>query len=339
LTEGPVSFVRQENTVRRVRYYEYGGPEVLKVEEAEVPVPGEGQVLVRTEVIGANFVDTKFRQGPSAGAIFRQPLPGSPTGDVAGTVEAVGPGVDAGVVGRRVAALVEKDAFADFVVADATWLADVPAGLGDGDASVLPLAAPVALRVLRAGQLAAGQTVLVHAAAGTIGHLATQLAKLEGAGTVIGTVGSAAKLDFVREHGADVAVDYTADDWVEQVRAAAPNGVDLVLDSVGGDMVRQSADLLAPFGRVVAYGVASGDLGVVPVMSLVQLRSVTGFSMLAWRAAAPKQAAAEVTELAEHFAAGRLHTSVHTRLPLTEAVAAHQILDARAQLGRVLLVP
>lgn len=324
--------------MRVVRYHEYGGPEVLKVEEVPVPSPGEGQVLVRTEAVGANFVDTKFRRGPAGGAIFQRPLPGSPTGDVVGVVEAVGAGVDAGLVGRRVTALVDPDAFADFVVADAAWLADA-SDLDDGAASTLSSAAPVALRVLRSGQLKAGETVLVHAAAGTIGHLATQLAKIEGAGVVIATAGSPAKLDFARKHGADVAIDYTQDDWVDQVRAVAPGGIDLVLDSVGGEMLHQSIDLLAPFGRVVAYGVASGDLGSVPVMSLVGLRSVVGFSLLAWRQAAPKQASAEVVELAGHFASGRLHASVHTRLPLTEAVAAHRILDGREQLGRVLLIP
>lgn len=325
--------------MRRVRYHEYGGPEVLKVEETAVPTPGAGQVLVRAEAIGANFVDTLFRRGPSAGPIFQRPLPGSPTGDVVGTVEAVGPGVDPSLVGNRVAALVDPDAFADFVLADAAWLADVPAGLDDGAASTLSSAAPVALRVLRTGRLTAGESVLVHAGAGTIGHLATQLAKIEGAGVVIATASSPAKLDFARKHGADVAIDYTQDDWVDQVRTAAPNGVDLVLDSAGGETLLQSIDVLAPFGRAVSYGVASGDLGTVPVMSLVALRSLVGFSLLAWRQAAPKQAAAEVVELAGHFAAGRLRTSVHTRLPLTEAVAAHRILDGREQLGRVLLVP
>ncbi|MGB3439606.1 MAG: zinc-binding dehydrogenase [Actinophytocola sp.] len=325
--------------MRRVRYHEYGGPEVLKVEEADVPVPGEGQVLIRATAIGANFVDTKFRRGPSAGTLFDLPLPGSPTGDVVGTVEATGPGVDPGLVGTRVAALAEKDAFADFVLADAAWLAPVPENLDDGAASLLPSPAPVALRVLRTGRLAAGETVLVHAAAGTIGHLATQLAKLEGAGTVIATAGSAAKLDFARAHGADVAVDYTRDDWPERVRAAAPNGVDVVLDSVGGAVLHQSVDLLVPFGRVVAYGVASGEFGEIPVVSLVGLRTVTAFSLLAWRAAAPERATAEVAELTGQLAYGRLRGSVHTRLPLDEAVAAHRILDSRAQLGRVLLIP
>lgn len=325
--------------MRRVRYYEYGGPEVLKVEDVDTPVPSEGQVLIRAETIGANFVDTKFRRGPVAGTLFQRPLPGSPTGDVVGTVEAVGPGVDAGMVGRRVTALVDPDAFADFVVADAGWLADVPAGVDDADASMLSSAAPTALGVIRAGRIKAGETVLVHAAAGAIGHLLLQLAKLEGAGTVIATAGSPAKLDFAREHGADIAVDYTADDWPDQVRAAARNGVDVVLDSVSGDTRRRSFELLAPFGRVVVYGAASGDLGAIEVTDLILMRSVVGFSLLAYRAAAPKQAAAEVTELIEHFAAGRLHTSVHTRLPLAEVQAAHRILETRENLGRVLLVP
>jgi NADPH2:quinone reductase len=325
--------------VRRVRFHEYGGPEVLKVEEADVPAPGEGQVLIRTTAIGANFVDTKFRRGPSAGSLFTMPLPGSPTGDVVGVVEATGPGVDDGLVGTRVAALAEKDAFADYALADAAWLAPVPEILDDAAASLLPSPAPVALRVLRAGQLKAGETVLVHAAAGNIGHLATQLAKIEGAGTVIATAGSAAKLDFARAHGADVAIDYTEEDWPEQVRAAAPGGVDVVLDSVGGAMLRAGIDLLAPFGRLVAYGVASGEFGEVPVMNLVNLRTVTAFSLLAWRAAAPDRAAAEVAELTALFADGRLLASVHTRLPLDEAVAAHRILENREQLGRVLLIP
>jgi NADPH2:quinone reductase len=338
LTVSPVKFVRQENTVRRVRYYEYGGPEVLKVEEVDTPAPGEGQVLIRAETIGANFVDTKIRRGPAAGSLFQRPLPGSPTGDVVGTVEAAGPGGDTSVVGTRVAALVDPDAFADYVVADAAWLAEVPRNVGDADASMLSSAGPTALGIIRVSRLTAGETILVHAAAGAIGHLAVQLAKLQGA-TVVATAGSPAKLDFAREHGADVAVDYTTDDWADQVRAAAPNGVDVVLDSISGEIRRQSFELLVPFGRLVAYGAVSGDLGAIPVHDLIRLRSVIGFSILGYRAAAPKQAAADVAELTEHFAAGRLRTSVHTRLPLAEVAEAHRILETRENLGRVLLVP
>lgn len=322
--------------MRRVRYHSYGGPDVLRVEDADLPEPGPGQVRLRSELIGANFIDSKLRQG--MGERFGRSLPATLTGDVVGTVDAVGPGGDPELVGRRVAALAE-DAFADHVLADAAWLATVPDGLDDGSATMLPLAAPVALGVLRAGRLAAGETVLVHAAAGGIGHLAVQLAKLLGAGTVIALVGTPAKLDFVRAHGADVAIDHTAADWPDQVRAAAPAGVDVVLDSVGGEVTLRSVELLAPYGRLVGYGLASGSIADISVQALYALRSVTGFSLLAWRAARPDEVRGAVEELTGHFRAGLLRTSVHTRLPLAEAAKAHQILDDRAQLGRIVLVP
>ncbi|MFE3200776.1 zinc-binding alcohol dehydrogenase family protein [Embleya sp. NPDC059237] len=324
--------------MRRVRYHEYGDPEVLTVEEADVPTPGPGQVLIRSEAIGANFVDTRFRRGPAAGPLFRRPLPGVLTGDVVGRVEARGPGVDGPPVGARVAALAE-DAFADFVLADAEWAVAVPDGLDAGVASALPLAAPVALRAVRTGRPAPGETVLVHAAAGGIGHLVVQLAKLLGAGTVVAAVGSAAKFDFVRAYGADFAVDYSAADWPERVREVVPGGVDVVLDSVGGDILRRAFDVVAPFGRVVVYGAASGDVSGIALTDLFALRSVAGFSLLAWRAAAPERAREEPAELAEHLASGRLRVAVHTTLPLTEAVQAHRLLEERSQLGRILLVP
>ncbi|MGY4920734.1 quinone oxidoreductase family protein [Streptomyces sp. 900116325] len=324
--------------MRRVRYYEYGDPDVLTIEEAEIPTPGPGQVLIRAEAIGANFVDTKFRRGPSSGAIFQRPLPGKLTGDVVGTVEAVGLDVDTQQVGRRVAGLAE-DAFADYIVADAQWLAPIPDGLDLGAASMLPMGAPVALRTLRTGRLAPGETVLIHAAAGGIGHLAVQLAKLLGAGMVIATVGSPAKLDFARNCGADIAIDYRDSDWPDQVRKAAPRGVDVVLDSVGGETLQRSFDVLAPFGRIVIYGAASGELTSLPVTNLFALKSVAGFSLIAWRAADPEQARQEMTEVAQYSTAGQLHTAVHARLPLAEAAAAHRLLEDRSQLGRVLLLP
>jgi NADPH2:quinone reductase len=323
--------------MRRVRYYEFGGPEVLKIEEADIPVPGPGQVLVRTEAIGTSWVDTSFRRGTSP--LGRPSLPGSPHGDVVGTVEAVGEGADPALAGQRVVDLVNPDAYADYVLADADWLVRVPDGVDAGTASVLDMPAPVALRVLRTGQLAAGETVLVHSAAGSIGHLATQLARIEGAGTVIATASSPAKLEFAREHGADVGVCYADPDWPDQVRAAAPGGVDVVLDTIGGQVTGPSMDLLAPFGRLVFYGAASGELPELPVARVLSLRSVSGFGLLAWRAARPDQARLEMTELAGLAAAGRLRAAVQATLPLEEAARAHALLEDRSRVGRVLLVP
>jgi NADPH2:quinone reductase len=323
--------------MRRVRYYRYGGPEVLTVEETELPEPGPGQVRLRAEAIGANFVDTKIRG--NAGGIFYRPLPGSPTGDVVGTIDATGPGVDPARLGERVAALVDPDAFADFTLADGEWLAPVPAGLPPGPASLLPTAGPVALRVLRTGRLTAGETVLIHSGGGTIGGLAIQLAKLLGAGTVIATAGTEEKRTHARDLGADVVVDYAADDWPDRVRAAAPDGVDVALDAVGGATFTRSVDLLAPMGRAVTYGAAGGELADVPVRSLFRQRTVSAFSLLAWRAARPEQARAEMVEVAGYLADGRLRPHVRATLPLTEAAKAHELLEDRTSIGRVLLVP
>ncbi|MFG1927262.1 zinc-binding alcohol dehydrogenase family protein [Cryptosporangium sp. NPDC048952] len=325
--------------MRRVRYYAYGGPGVLELEDAEIPEPGPGQVRIRAEVIGANFVDTRFRLGPASGALFERPLPGRPTGDVVGPVDAVGPGVDPALIGRRVGALVTEDAYADYSLADANRLAPIPDGVDDATATVLAGTAPVALGALRLGQLENGETVLVHAAAGGIGHLIVQLARILGAGRVIATASSDTKLDFTKTLGADVGVNYTEPDWPDQVRDAAPNGVDLVVDAIGGDVPRQSVELLAPFGRAVVYGAAGGDVISVPVTSLFGLKAVVGFSYLAWWAAAPEQVGAAVAELARYGVEGRLRAAVHARLPLAEAAEAHRILDDRVQLGRVLLVP
>ena len=165
-----------------------------------------------------------------------------------------------------------------------------------------------------------------------------QLAKRQGAGTVIATAGSPAKLDFLKQLGADAAINHTRPDWAEQVHAAAPGGVDVALEAVGGDMLHKSIQLLAPFGRVVTFGASAGDLTSVPVTSLFAMKAIVGFSLLAWRAADAEQARADITELTALFATAGLR-AVETRLPLAEAVQAHQLLEDRAVLGRLLLVP
>jgi NADPH2:quinone reductase len=322
--------------MRRVRYYEHGAPEVLTVETADVPTPGPGQVRLRTQTIGANFVDTKIRSG--AGSIFTRPLPGTLTGDVIGEVDALGPGVDR-PLGQRVAALVADDAFADYVLADADWLAPVPDGLTAVAASLLPTIGPVALGILRTGQLAEGETVLIQSAAGGIGGAAVQLAKLIGAGTVIGTASTNEKLKHVRDLGADISIDYTAQDWPEQVAAAAPDGVNVVVDAVGGPTLLRSVDLLAPFGRAVTYGMASGEPTLIPQTSLFRMRAVLGYSLLAWRAGRTAQARAEIEEVTRYVIEGRLRADLQATLPLAEAVEAHRRLENRSTVGRILLVP
>ena len=195
----------------------------------------------------------------------------------------------------------------------------------------------MALGALRAGRLAAGDTVLVTAAAGAIGHLAVQLARRQGAGLVIATA-SPAKLGFLKDLGADVAIDYTQPDWPDQVRAAAPGGVQLTLEAVGGDVLHQAIGLLAPLGRAVVFGASAGELTSVPVRSLFALKSVTGFSLLAWRAIDEAQARADIAELTALLAAGQLRAAT-TTLPLADIAQAHRLLEDRAVPGRLVLVP
>jgi NADPH:quinone reductase-like Zn-dependent oxidoreductase len=323
--------------MRRVRYHAHGGPEVLAVEEAEVPAPGPGQVLIRAEAIGVNYVDVQLRRATDPASLYYRQLPGKLTGDVVGTIEAAGPDADPSLIGTRVAVLLE-DAYADYVLAGTDWLVPVPPGLSLAAASMLPTVGAVALGTLRAGRLAKGETVLVTSGAGGIGHLAVQLARQQGAGAVIATAGSAAKLEFLAGLGADVAIDHSRPDWADQVRAAVPDGIDVVLDAVGGAMLNASIGLLRPGGRAVAYGSASGDFASIPVRSLFGLRTVTGFGLLMWRSTAPARARADIAELAGLLEAGELR-AVTRPLPLDEVVAAHRLLEGRAFPGRLILVP
>ncbi len=322
--------------MRRVRFHAHGGPEVLAIEETGIPEPGPGQVLIRAEAIGVNYVDVQLRRETDENSIWYRKLPGTLTGDVVGIVERAGPGTDPALTGARVAVL-HEDGCADYVVADAGWLASVPAGLDAGPASMLPTVGAVALGALRAGRLAAGDTVLVTAAAGAIGHLAVQLARRQGAGLVIGTA-SPAKLGFVKDLGADVAIDYTQPDWPGQVRAAAPGGVQLTLEAVGGGVLHQAIGLLAPLGRAVVFGASAGELTSVPVRSLFAVKSVTGFSLLAWRAIDEARARADIAELTALLAAGQLRAAT-TTLPLADIAQAHRLLEDRAVPGRLVLVP
>jgi NADPH2:quinone reductase len=323
--------------MRRVRYHAHGGPEVLAIEEAEVPSPGAGQVLIRSEAIGVNYVDVQLRRATDPGSLYYRQLPATLTGDVVGTVEAVGPDADPALAGTRVAVLLE-DAYADYVLAGTDWLVPVPAGLSLQSATMLPTVGAVALGTLRSGRLARGETILVTSGAGGIGHLAVQLARQQGAGKVIATAGSAAKLEFLAGLGVDAAIDHNQPDWADQVRAAAPAGIDVVLDAVGGAMLDASIGLLRPLGRAVVYGAASGDFAAIPVRDLFGLKSVTGFGLMLWRATAPERAWADIAELAGLLEAGELR-AVTQSLPLSQAADAHRLLENRAFPGRLVLLP
>lgn len=324
--------------MRIVRYHEYGPPEVLRSEETEKPEPGPGMVRLRAEAIGVNFAGLQERQG-----IFYArsiPLPASPGGDVVGFVDAVGPDVTGVRLGTRVASVIFKDSYADYVLARARDLVPVPAEMNAAEATMLSSPGQVGLEVVKAAGLRPGESVLVHAAAGAIGHLVVQMVKALGAGTVIAAANSPAKLAFAKELGADAGVDYSRPGWDDEVREIAGGGVDIVLDSVGADITPKSVALLKPRGRLVFYGSAAGgkELPTVSMDDITGLRYVTHFTMSALDGDLKtiEEGARTVSEM---VLSGKVRPVVHTELPLTEAAKAHEVMESRTQLGRVVLVP
>ncbi|MEU6060734.1 NADP-dependent oxidoreductase [Streptomyces sp. NPDC047097] len=304
--------------MRAVVVSEWGGPEVLVEREIERPEPGLGEVLVRVRAAGVNPADWKTR---ASGALIdwaETPIVGW---DVSGTVEAVGPGVTVLSPGDEVFGMPsfpkQAGAYAEYVTAPARHFAPKPATLSHEEAAALPLAALTAWQALvDTAQVSPGQRVLVHAAAGGVGHLAVQIAKARGA-YVIGTA-SAAKHELLRSLGADELIDYRADAFEDAV-----GEVDVVLDNVGGDTGPRSLKVLRPGGRLVtlpspddvpgeAEGVRTGWMLVEP----------------------DRQGLLEVAAL---VADGRLRPLVDTVLPLSEAAKAHQLGEQGRTTGKIVL--
>ncbi|MCF1595376.1 quinone oxidoreductase family protein [Streptomyces muensis] len=328
--------------MRAVQFDRYGAPDVLHVAERPVPEPGPGQVRIAVEAVSVGHAQTQMRREVFPAPMWKPVFPVVLGGDVVGRISAVGPEVTGLSPGDRVGAFTLYGAYAEQVVVDAATVVAVPEELDAAEAAVLPGTGLIALGVLRAGQLAKGETVLVHAAAGGVGHIAVQLARAAGAGQVIGTAGESGKREFARAVGADAVVDHRSPTWAEEVRElTGGRGPDLILDGVGAEVLQQGVRLLAPGGRLVFYGSSGGELEIprVSVMDLIGIKYVTGFALSAWRLGRPQEYEAGVAELTRLLADGQVKSAVHARLPLERAAEAHTLLEARAQLGRVVLIP
>ncbi|MGK5637179.1 quinone oxidoreductase family protein [Streptomyces sp. URMC 126] len=309
--------------MRRVRYEENGGPEVLRVEEAEVPRPGPGELLVRVEAIGVTLpVTRKVREGG-------QPLPSGLGGDVAGEVVAVGPDVTGFRPGERVTGLCFGDAYADYALLSTSMASRIPDGAGATDAVALVRCGLVARGAYEAARPTQGESVLVTGAAGGAGHLAVQIARARGAGRVVAAVGSREKFAFVRSLGADEAVTYESESWGDPV--------DVVLDAVGGDILSPAVRALAPGGRLVAYSSGGGTLQAYDL--LVGAKSAIGFQMALIARHRPDLMEQWRQDLWTLYAEGRIRPCVHAELPLEDAAKAHEIMEARANQGKVVLRP
>ncbi len=321
--------------MKAIRINETGDAEVMRLEEIEKPAPKAGEVLIKIAAAGINYADLAQRQGAY---LTRTQTPMTMGFEVAGTVEALGSGVTTPQVGTRVVALT-AGGYAEYTTAAANTVIPIPDTLDFNSAAAFPVQGITAYQLLHEStRMQAGESVLIHAAAGGVGTLAVQLAKLMGAKTVIGTASSAKKLELVRELGADVAINYTEEDWPEQVKkATGGKGPDVILEMVGGDIAEKSLQILAPFGRMVVYGAASGERVQFAAIQLMHKnQSVVGYWLTAWMSR-PDKTAEAAQALMQYLASGKLRIIVGHTFPLENAVEAHKTIAERKTTGKVVL--
>lgn len=319
-----------------IRVHEYGGPEVLRAEQIPVPEPGAGQALVRLEAIGLNFIDVYHRMGA-----YPSDLPITLGREGAGVVEAVGADVAEVQAGDRVAFAMVPDTYAGYAVVEAAKLVPVPDGVSSEQAAGVMLQGMTAHYLTHSTYpLQEGESCLVHAAAGGVGHLLVQVAKLRGA-TVIGTASTPEKVELARAAGADEVIRYTAVDFREETqRLTGGRGVDVVYDSVGKDTFMQSLRCLRPRGYLVLYGQSSGAVEPLDPQilnrygSLFLTRPSLGHYMLT-----REELLERAGDLFDWLASGRLAVRIDRSFPLAEAAEAHRYLEGRQTKGKVLLLP
>ncbi|WP_095201820.1 quinone oxidoreductase family protein [Mesorhizobium carmichaelinearum] len=325
--------------MKAVQFSRFGGPEVLEVVELPAPVPQAGEVLIRVHAAGINFFEVLMRV--DCYAVTPQ-LPMFPGVEVAGVVEAVGQGVDAALLGRRVAAPLfasqrSYGGYAEQVTMSADLAVPLPDDVSFEDATALMVQGLTALHLLRQSS-PQGKSVLVPAAAGGVGSLLVQLAKLKGAAKVIAAAGGKAKLDLALSLGAEVAIDYAHPDWPTHVRDATDGqGADIIYDTVGGALTAQSLQALAPGGELVfaalgRYGLAASELETM----IGRNQSLRGFALLPLLS--PDVLRASLSELFQLAASGRLRVAIGGRFSLDQAGEAHRLLDERRSTGKVVLV-
>ncbi len=323
-----------------IRFSAHGGPEVLRWETVELPDPGPGELRIRHQAIGVNFIDTYHRTG-----LYPVALPSGLGQEGAGVVEAVGPRVTEFRPGDRVAycggALSPVGAYSEVRNFPAERAVRLPDDISFETAAAVMLKGLTAqFLVRRTHRVQPGDTVLIHAAAGGVGLLLVQWAKRLGA-TVIATAGNDEKAELVRAHGADHVIVYTRENFTERTRALTNGcGVDVVYDSVGRATFLGSLDSLRPLGLMVSFGNASGkvepfDIGLLAQKGSLFLTRPTLFTYIARR----EDLLAMAEELFAAIRQGWLDVKIGQRFPLSQAAEAHRALESRRTIGATLLLP
>ncbi|MCX4665714.1 NAD(P)H-quinone oxidoreductase [Streptomyces sp. NBC_01381] len=317
---------------------EAGGPEALVWAEVPDPVPGEGEVLVEVAASAVNRADLLQRQG------FYNPPPGSspyPGLECSGRVKAIGTGVSGWEIGDEVCALLAGGGYAEQVVVPVGQLLPVPEGVDLVTAAALPeVTSTVWSNVFMISHLRPGETFLVHGGSSGIGTMAIQLAKAVGAKVAV-TAGSKEKLDFCRELGADILVNYREQDFVEEIKNATDGaGADVILDNMGAKYLDRNVQVLATSGRLAIIGMQGGIKGELNIATLLGKRAAITAASL--RARPLEEKAAIVAAVREHvwplIGAGHVRPVVDRTVPLPDAAAAHRVLEESSHIGKVLLV-
>lgn len=325
--------------MRAIRADSPGDSGVLVLAEVPEPDPAADEVQIGVRLAGVNFADVNARRGT-----YLAGQPFTPRGfglEVLGEIRAVGADVRGLEAGQRVTGFCASPGYAEVAVAHQDLVWAVPEDVDDEQAAAVPVVGSTAFHLLRSsGRLRAGERVLITAAAGGVGTTAVQLAKLLGAGLVVGAAGSADRAATAVKAGADIGIDYSAGSLTEGLRAhTGDSNVDVVLDGVGGRVRQEALDCLALFGRLVHFGNSSGEPETLPSARWLRERNLglEGFHLQALRAGHREALAESMSALLAWLARGELRVPVSDVLPLDRAAEAHRLLESRRVSGKLLL--
>ena len=324
--------------MKAIRIDNIGGADVLKLRDVPEPSPGPGEVLIRVDAAGVNFSDIMWRRGEYD---LETPLPFIPGAEVAGTVVALGPNVIGFEIGTPVVSAPPSGGYAQFVVAPVATTFPIPEGISPIEVvSLMAQGLTGVLALRKSARLAPGETVLVEAAAGGVGSFAVQLAKLYGASKVIAAASSPEKRAIAEALGADASVDYTAPGWAKTVRDLTDGrGVDVVLDLAGGETTAQALGALAPFGRLVVIGKATGEApAIAPWVLEEHNQSIVGFRIFGF-AKTPSIIQEALGELIGLVLGGKIKLQSGGVFPLAKAADAHRLIEDRKSTGKLVLRP
>ena len=322
--------------MKAIQFEAYGGPEVLILTEKEKPTPKGYEVLIEIDCVGVNYADTARREGQY---VVPTPLPFIPGAEVAGVVVEVGEKVTKIKSGTRVVSLIESGGYSEYALSNEFSVIPLPDEISFHEAVALPLQGLSAYHILKTmGRLQPGEAVLIHAAAGGVGTIAVQLAKIFGAGKVIATASTKEKLTLAKEMGADVLIDYTQEGWELKVREETEGkGVDVALEMAGGDIFNKTLKCLAPFGRLVVFGNASRETYTMNPQNLMRRnQSVVGF-FLPQIMKKPDLLLPSIKDLFSYVASGKLKLTIGGVYPIEQAAEVHEEMNSRQTKGKMIL--